>query len=408
MFLGLRCTAWKILAWILISCCQLSALGQQKYYIQGKVTDKNTGEVLPFASVFLSQTTMGNTSDEQGTYKIGNVPPGTYDLVVQYLGYQNVVISLNVQDQSILLNIALEKKANNLGEVVVKAFPDATKSPYYGIFKMYFLGESKAAKACKILNPELIDLDYDNLSRVLRASSEDFLIIENPTLGYRVKFLLHEFAFDYKQQMTFYYGNPFFEPMSPRNARQQRTWERNRLKTYLGSSMHYLRSLRLKRLQENGFETRKIVRVERKQFNGAVPLRLFDQDSTELKMIRGKNRGFILSKTVEYLYPGIVPYDSIFHPGAPGNVDTLHFKNILQVTYTKGWESEEYQKAKGLTPDRRAQQTSLFYLLRETMPFDDNGNLAYPAEGIFSGYWGWSKFAEMLPLDYQPNIKTKQ
>lgn len=58
--------------------------------IAGRVIDKNSGEPLPGANVFLEGTSYGSTTDLDGYYVILNVPPGTYTIIAQYVGYQEV------------------------------------------------------------------------------------------------------------------------------------------------------------------------------------------------------------------------------------------------------------------------------------------------------------------------------
>ncbi|MEJ2613378.1 MAG: TonB-dependent receptor [Ignavibacteriaceae bacterium] len=56
--------------------------------ITGKVTDSKSGEYLPGANIMLAGTNIGASSDKDGSYRIVNVPPGNYTLVVRYMGYQ--------------------------------------------------------------------------------------------------------------------------------------------------------------------------------------------------------------------------------------------------------------------------------------------------------------------------------
>ncbi len=44
--------------------------------IAGKISDKSSGEAIPFANVFVEGTTLGAAADIDGIYTIVNVPPG--------------------------------------------------------------------------------------------------------------------------------------------------------------------------------------------------------------------------------------------------------------------------------------------------------------------------------------------
>ena len=73
---------------LLLSASGFAATGK----LMGIVYDKNTGEPLPFANVFLSDTRIGSATDDQGIFKIANVPVGTYDLIVSMMGYKILIV----------------------------------------------------------------------------------------------------------------------------------------------------------------------------------------------------------------------------------------------------------------------------------------------------------------------------
>ncbi len=56
--------------------------------ISGRVMDRRTGHAIPFASVSLPIARRGGLTDSEGGFTLSNVPPGTYELRVQYLGYK--------------------------------------------------------------------------------------------------------------------------------------------------------------------------------------------------------------------------------------------------------------------------------------------------------------------------------
>jgi hypothetical protein len=56
--------------------------------VAGRVVDKRTGHAIPFASVTLPLAKRGGLTDSEGQFTIQGVPPGTYEVKVQYLGYK--------------------------------------------------------------------------------------------------------------------------------------------------------------------------------------------------------------------------------------------------------------------------------------------------------------------------------
>lgn len=57
--------------------------------ISGRVSDAKTGEPLIGVNVIVENTSLGAATDQDGFFFIINVPPGTYDLEVSYIGYQS-------------------------------------------------------------------------------------------------------------------------------------------------------------------------------------------------------------------------------------------------------------------------------------------------------------------------------
>lgn len=372
---------YGLLAWIFFCT---TAFAQSDFRITGKVFDEK-GKPLPFASVFLNQTTIGDRTTEQGDFTIRQVPSGKYELIVSYLGYEPLLIPLTVDKNISGVIAALKPKAGQLKEVVIKR--NAERDRWMRVFKETFLGKSNNAKQCTILNDEIIDLQYDMVKNKLSATSEDFIIIENKALGYRIRFLLVNFEMNFRSGYSIYYGNPLFELMTPRNKRQEKKWTEAREKAYYGSSMQFFKSLVNHRLREDGFEVRKLVRKERdKDF---IP----PTGNDSAKVLKP----VMFSKHVNYLYTTILPYDSIYKKTADGYV--LNFHDHLHVTYTKEKEGRDYLGEGNHA--KPGHQLSVMSILQPEVPLDMNGMLESPIDVLYEQYWGWEKMAEMLPLNYK-------
>ena len=87
--------------------------------IIGQVTDV-TGEPLSFASVYLKNTSIGTTTNIDGYYTL-ELQAGSYDIVFQYVGYQQSVkkVTIKKTDTEIKLDIQLKVQSVDLGEIVV-------------------------------------------------------------------------------------------------------------------------------------------------------------------------------------------------------------------------------------------------------------------------------------------------
>src|SRR5690606_8019604 len=89
--------------------------------IQGRVTDKKTGEPLPGVNVIIIGTNIGSATDANGDYFILQVPPGNYSVKASMIGYQEVVVqNVDVKvDLTTRINFEIEEKTVELEDEVV-------------------------------------------------------------------------------------------------------------------------------------------------------------------------------------------------------------------------------------------------------------------------------------------------
>ena len=80
--------------------------------LAGKITDKSTGEPIPFVNVILVGTTIGAATDVDGYYTILNIPPGTYSVRASAIGYNNMTVeNVNIQiDFTTKIDLRLKNK----------------------------------------------------------------------------------------------------------------------------------------------------------------------------------------------------------------------------------------------------------------------------------------------------------
>src|SRR5690606_19390011 len=91
--------------------------------------------------------------------------------------------------------------------------PDPYRSKRLKVFKDTFIGTSENAKDCKLINPEVLQLDYDAENRILKVKADEFIVVENKALGYRIKYLLKYYEKDEENNVVVFYGYPYFEEM---------------------------------------------------------------------------------------------------------------------------------------------------------------------------------------------------
>lgn len=116
---------YLILSFVLISNSSLFAQG-----IKGKVTDKK-GEVLPFATIYIPQLNLGASTNSSGDYEI-KLPPGLYDVQLQYVGYEKLQTQLEVKDTWVQHHFELAEQTLLLDQVNVKS---KQEDPAYTIMR---------------------------------------------------------------------------------------------------------------------------------------------------------------------------------------------------------------------------------------------------------------------------------
>ena len=62
--------------------------------LEGKVIDINTNDPISFANVYLPQLEKGASSNDDGSFKLLNIPNGTYKMVISMIGYETYSESL--------------------------------------------------------------------------------------------------------------------------------------------------------------------------------------------------------------------------------------------------------------------------------------------------------------------------
>lgn len=77
----------KHLITALLTFTLASVFSQTTGVIKGTIKDKNTQELLPLVNILVENTNYGTTTDFDGNYRL-EVPTGTYNLVVSFVGYQ--------------------------------------------------------------------------------------------------------------------------------------------------------------------------------------------------------------------------------------------------------------------------------------------------------------------------------
>lgn len=356
----------KLLALLAIILTTISAYAQDNYTITGTVQSA-AGEKIESATVFIAGSQKATMSNAEGGFTIRGLSSGTYQLVVNMLGYSSAKQNVIINDKSEAADITLGEKQIVLKEVLVggvkeKKYLDQQKS-YLKTFIKYFMGESVNAKACKILNPEI--LEFSTTKGILKAATYDFLMIENANLGYRIKYLLKTFEYDDKRNVTYYDGDCIFENLDG-TPEQKGIWVANRNKTYEGSLMHFLRSVYANKSRQEGF----LIYLTK---NDLFPMTIGPNPVVAEQIIKHIDNNFI----------------------------TFRFKKRLYIIYDKKKAAKEDKLVEDPAwivsdlPDNG----SIFMVNSQ---IDRRGSYADYGGLLIQGAWVKKRIGEQLPLEYVP------
>ncbi len=225
--------------------------------VKGFVYKASDSTAILGASVYFDGTSIGASTTIDGEFELPFKQNNSF-LVISAIGYSSLAIDLNddrFKDKNI--TIYLDEKLEEL-EAVQLEVDTWSRKKKLRIFKSQFIGKYPVLELCDIKNEDDIRLKYIPSSNLLVASAREPLIIKNKYLGYKITYNLVNFEVAYKKNenglnlpySTYFEGYSYFEPL--RNKTSNKVKE-NRTKSYLGSSLHFFRSIYSERIDENNF-----------------------------------------------------------------------------------------------------------------------------------------------------------
>lgn len=348
---------------ILFCLLTFSVAAQDEFTASGKIIDSATTLPLANASVFCQNTTFGTTSNAEGSFSL-KLPKGGYDMVISYTGYETQVIRISATHAA-NLSIVLKQKDKSLQEVAIvgsNEVPDGL-AKYGKFFTDNFLGTDSNAAHCTIQNPEVLQFYFSKKRNRLKVRAKEDLIIMNDALGYKIKFQLDSFAYDYGPGLSVYTGFPFYEEL-PGSEEQKAAWNANREKAYRGSRLHFIRSWYAKTLGKDGFAIEQV-----------------DPASKVLKTTPINN-----------------PYDSSMYAEIENNDVEINFNGRMRILYKNALPDPQYLRDTK-TPGSIRTQISILDI-SEGFVIQQNGYFYDQNDVINIGYWSWQKLADEVPYDY--------
>lgn len=344
--------------------------------------DGATGQLMPFTNVFLNNTTIGTTTDEEGYFVLSRPDlPGTFQLVASFVGYTTSTIEVSVgENETKTIDFVLTPLESLLTEVELKSRRDKPWERNLKRFQDVFLAlpDDPISGQLEITNPWVLEFEKvkpDKGANYIQATAQEPLIIENEALGYKITYYLQDYKFyNFKSS---YYGLAFFQEKVAQDSARRSQIQLNKETSYQGSIKHLMMSVLLQDLPEQGFD-------------------LYETKSEQM------NRRRTNTYTVE-LGESIIPLaqDSIRRiPLRNGNFRVIWPKRVEVHFLKKNWRNEYY--------------VDIYHPVGwVTAPLgyfdvDRNGVPIHPTQVVLSGYIGRPRMGRSLPHDYTPESTFEQ
>lgn len=347
--------------------------------IEGTVLDSDTQQPLQGATVYLDGTTTMSITDADGSFRINRGVNENSTLVFTYVGYYNQTIDQLSKFTGKRLKVMMARNLTELDEVIIGKSRFSRKQ-MLACFRTEFLGTSRAARSCTILNESEIVLFFDEENGTLSATARSPLKIKNDYLGYELHFDLADFQVKFPLKTPDLYhsvsnsfsGTTFFSDIS----NNERILNR-RLEIFQGSAPHLMHSIAHEITQQQGFE------IYVGGFKTDPKIYFKTTDTIGIKKIR------LLKEPVE-LVRKIDPVTGKFpdHKAQVSEKDLVLKKTVLNILYN------------------RDKQSVMDFVEREVV-VDQDGNYAPIYAVVFGGYIGSLKAGDMLPRDFYQTFKTK-
>lgn len=412
----------NIRVFLLIFCLLFNYTeGFGQFRIKGKIVDAETGKALEFATVFINNSTFGDITDQNGEFEI-SIPPGNYDLVISYMGYQPFSFAFTTDALREFYKFRILSEPIDLDETQVSEKRDRIWYRNLDTFIENFLGNSINSQKCKILNPEVLILDSESEKGILKANAREILEIQNPNLGYNLKYVLTGFEYNEENGKVAFAGYPYFvsEDLAPRRLARM---GKNRERAFHGSNTHLMRSLYAGTAEEEGFELFSVDQIPNPERpdDDQIQKAMTILEETKTFLVRDSLKREIakaeLPKFIDAISEKPLDGMEIIQKTSDGKVFLTYnkpfyvvFKNEVEEPNYKTLKSRNVKSkintigmgmvASGGT-EESLPQTTRIHMLSKAVQIFENGSYYHPFDLYLEGYMAWEKIGDLMPFDYK-------
>ena len=217
--------------------------------VSGLVREKETGLPLPFANIFVNNTTQGTASDGEGKFSLSGDFPTQIELVASFVGYVTLVRTISFEKKNeVEVIFELSFNESNLSEVELKAKRDKSWERQLVRFEDVFLAvfDDPIISQVEILNPWVVEFERvkgNKKSNYFRASAQEPIIIINRALGYELEYYLQDFRM--MRTGSSFFGQAFYKPLKEGDLDEKLKWDNTRQANYYSSLRHLNKSILL-------------------------------------------------------------------------------------------------------------------------------------------------------------------
>lgn len=227
---------------------------EESYSLVGTVKSAQTGLPLADVHVYLSGSSHGGATDQQGKFSFKTSLTGSQVLVASSIGYkaQNQRVLVGNSSSQIIV-FQLEESIYEMAEIHVTGSNKKWEEQYKD-FERFFLGDDSFAESVYIENPEVLNFEPGENSSELIAEAREPLVIRNESLGYHMEVELKQVQFNTRDNTGLYTVYPVFSFLKSTDGEATESWKKNREEAYKGSARHFFKSLYHDRIRSNDFD----------------------------------------------------------------------------------------------------------------------------------------------------------
>jgi len=353
----------------------------ETYKITGVVLNEETNKPIPLVEVFISGSTYGSITDEEGEFELETsfLPCQLIASHISYAPFNKMIDAETLTS----LTIKLISYQHEIKEITVESL--SRRKENMELFKRGFLGWDEIASNCTILNDSVLSFMWDSM--VFTATAHQPVLLDNPKLGYRIKIILKNFKLiykpeDYKRILrgrkikpdvtgAIYHiaSNFYYTPYPPGTKREQERIEKTRLRIFYGSKMHFLRALQSGQLRVQGYKINpgvKLAPITYSQIMDSQP---------GIKIIFLDQEGY--------------PEKLMIYPDTP-----------MVISFFKDYTGKPVDLNRDSGDHLEPLQSMVKFANKKCIVRYNGSTLDYSL--IFSGHIGDQRISNMLPDDYNP------